>query len=155
MVPKLAIRVAELDDVAAMAAIAEEAYARYIERVGCRPAPMDADFAAHGGRHEAYVMQDRHGIGGFIVTFPKIGGQFVENVAVATVRRGAGLGLKLCHFAELEARRRKLPKVFLYTNVNMTENLMYYDRLGYTETHRVTEDGFERVYMEKLFTNGH
>ncbi len=153
MVPKLAIRVAEPDDIAVMATIAEEAYAPYIERMGCRPAPMDADFATHVSRHEAYVVQYRHGIGGFIVTFPKTAGQFVENVAVATARRGAGLGRKLCHFAELEARRRKLPKVFLYTNVNMTENLTYYGQLGYSETHRVTEDGFDRVYMEKLFTS--
>ncbi len=147
MVPKLVIRAAEPDDVATMTAIAEEAYGQYVERMGGRPAPMDADFAAHVNRHEAYVIQDRHGIGGYIVTFPKDSNQFIENVAVATARRGAGLGRKLCHFAELEARRRKLPKVFLYTNVNMTENLTYYDRLGYVETHLVTDDGLDRVYM--------
>jgi len=29
----------------------------------------------------------------------------------------------------------------------MTENLSMYAHLGFVETHRVTEDGFNRVYM--------
>ncbi|NQV43302.1 MAG: GNAT family N-acetyltransferase [Rhodospirillales bacterium] len=153
MIPKLMIRVAELDDISLMEAIAEAAYGPYVERMGCRPAPMDADFVAHVSRHEAYVVQDKHGIGGFVVTYPKLDGQFVENVAVAAERRGTGLGRKLCNFTEIEARRRKLPKVYLYTNVKMTENLTYYKRLGYAETNRVTEDGFDRVYMEKQLTS--
>jgi len=149
MIPKLMIRVAEPDDISIMEAIAEAAYEPYVERMVCRPAPMDADFAAHVSRHEAYVVQDKHGIGGFVVTYPKENGQFVENVAVASERRGTGLGRKLCNFAEIEARRRKLSKVYLYTNAKMTDNLTYYNRLGYAETNRVTEDGFDRIYMEK------
>jgi hypothetical protein len=31
----------------------------------------------------------------------------------------------------------------------MTANLSIYPRLGYTETGRRTEDGFNRVYFEK------
>ena len=31
----------------------------------------------------------------------------------------------------------------------MTENLDFYPRLGYLETHRISEDGFDRVYFEK------
>ena len=32
----------------------------------------------------------------------------------------------------------------------MTENLAIYARLGYRETGRRTEDGYHRVFMEKL-----
>jgi hypothetical protein len=31
----------------------------------------------------------------------------------------------------------------------MTENIALYANLGFTETGRVTEKGFDRVYMEK------
>ena len=56
------------------------------------------------------------------------------------------------HFAAAPKVRgdvEPLPVVRLYTHVKMTENMAYYARLGYTESYRVTEDGFERVYMEK------
>jgi len=149
MVPKLVIRAADPEDVAVMAAIAEEAYAPCVAVMGRRPAPMDADFDSHVTRHEAYVVQDKHGIGGYIVTYPTESGQFIENVAVRVGRRRTGLGRKLCQFAVLEARRRKAPRVYLYTNVTMVENLSYYSRIGYVETHRITEHGFGRVYMEK------
>ena len=36
----------------------------------------------------------------------------------------------------------------LYTHVLMTENQALYRRLGYVETGRVTEKGFDRVYMQ-------
>lgn len=31
----------------------------------------------------------------------------------------------------------------------MTENLDYYSRHGYRETHRVTQDGYRRVFFAK------
>jgi hypothetical protein len=34
----------------------------------------------------------------------------------------------------------------------MTENLAYYRRHGYTETHRAGQDGFRRVFFRKLLT---
>jgi hypothetical protein len=32
----------------------------------------------------------------------------------------------------------------------MTENIARYTRIGFVETHRGTEEGYERVYMRKL-----
>ena len=52
-------------------------------------------------------------------------------------------------FAEDEARRRGHGRVWLYTNVLMVENVALYTRLGYRETHRETQAGFSRVFMEK------
>jgi hypothetical protein len=37
----------------------------------------------------------------------------------------------------------------LYTNAAMTENLAYYPRRGYIETHRAAQDGFHRVFFRK------
>jgi hypothetical protein len=49
--------------------------------------------------------------------------------------------------AATEAAHLSLNALRLYTNAAMTENLSMYAHLGFVETHRVTEDGFNRVYM--------
>ena len=53
------------------------------------------------------------------------------------------------YFAEQRARQSRLPRLALYTNEVMTENLALYTRLGYRETARRSEDGYQRVFMEK------
>jgi GNAT superfamily N-acetyltransferase len=61
-----------------------------------------------------------------------------------TVDYAALLGL-----AEGEARARGYSRVALYTNEAMTENLSYYPRHGYEETHGEPWNGFRRVYFTK------
>jgi GNAT superfamily N-acetyltransferase len=60
-----------------------------------------------------------------------------------------GIGAQLLALAEDRARSLRLPEMRLYTNEAMTENLAYYPRHGYTETHRAQQDGFHRVYFRK------
>lgn len=52
-------------------------------------------------------------------------------------------------FAEETARRGGLPSIRLYTNVKMTENIPFYEDLGFVETNRRREDGFDRIYFER------
>lgn len=73
----------------------------------------------------------------------------LDNVAVSPSAQGKGYGRTLVAFAEEEARRRGRGEVRLYTNLLMTENIVLYGRLGYRETGRVSEKGYERVYMAK------
>ena len=54
---------------------------------------------------------------------------------------------------EEQARSRHLSEVRLYTNEAMAENLAYYLRHGYVETHRTKHDGFRRVFFRKSLTN--
>ena len=129
--------------------MAERAYARYVLRMGRKPAPMVADFAGHVERGEAWVVEEQGRVRGFVIQFVREGGWFVENLAVDPTCQGQGHGRRLVAFAEAEAKARGLGRVFLYTNEKMTENLDFYARLGYAETARVTEHGFRRVYMEK------
>jgi GNAT superfamily N-acetyltransferase len=143
------IRQAGKADVSAMIAIATAAYVIYVPRIGKEPAPMLADFAIHVARGEAYVLEDNGEVVAYIVTFEKDGGQFIENVAVRPSRHGQGHGKCLLGFAEDQARQGNRPRLFLYTNALMTENLDFYPRLGYVETHRIQENGFDRVYFEK------
>ena len=50
---------------------------------------------------------------------------------------------------EASARRQQLQELRLYTNVAMTENLTYYPRIGFEETHRNHQDGYERVFYRR------
>ena len=44
---------------------------------------------------------------------------------------------------------RGFDEVRLFTNARMTENLAYYPRQGYVETHRDEVNGFHRVFFAK------
>ena len=134
---------------------AEGAYTRYIEAMGRRPAPMDADFSAQIAAGHVHVSTDPVGqLQGFIVFFAQDDHIMLENVAVMPSAAGKGVGKSLIRFCEDEARRQGHRTVQLYTNEKMTENLSIYPRLGYVETDRRTENGFNRVYFEKTLENG-
>jgi hypothetical protein len=53
-----------------------------------------------------------------------------------------------------EAGRRRLPAIRLYTNAAMTENLSIYAHMGFVETHRAVEKGFNRVYLRWALPGG-
>lgn len=144
------IRHAVTADETAIRACAERAYTRYVAAIGRKPAPMVADFAAQIAEGQAYVaMGDAGEFQGFIVFFPKGDAMFLENVAVEPAAAGKGIGKSLIAFCEAEARRLGLAAVTLYTNEKMVENLSIYPKLGYVETGRRSEDGFNRVFFEK------
>lgn len=73
----------------------------------------------------------------------------VENVAVEPKRQSEGVGRALLAYAEDVARGAGLPALRLYTHVTMTENRAFYPRLGYEETGRHADEGFERVLFRK------
>ncbi len=146
------LRPARPEDVAAIAHCARAAYERYVERIGREPAPMVADFAALVAADEVHVVTIDGTLAGFIVVRPGPDHLFVENVAIHPDRQGLGLGKRLMAFAEAEARGRGLPSLKLYTNIKMTENFPFYRGLGFVETERRHEDGFDRVYMVKTLT---
>ncbi|MCX7932138.1 MAG: GNAT family N-acetyltransferase, partial [Rhodovarius sp.] len=98
---------------------------------------------------EAYVLEGQGGILALIVLEDQPDALLIDNVAVAPARQGQGLGRWLCAFAEAEATRRGRPRLRLYTHALMTENQELYRRLGFRETRRVRECGFDRIYMEK------
>lgn len=73
----------------------------------------------------------------------------MDDVAVAPDPQGVGVGSRLLRLAEERAHARGLPEVRSYTNEAMVENLDYYHRRGYRETHRGTQDGYRRVFFTK------
>ncbi len=132
-----------------MQAIAEAAYQGYVPRVGGRPAPMDADYDEAVRRGNVWVAQDDGAVVGLLVLVPHSDHLLLENIAVTPPAQGRGIGNQLLAFAEDDARRGGLDEIRLYTHETMIENLSYYARHGYTETHRAMEHGFHRVFLTK------
>ena len=130
--------------------MAAAAYAHYIPRLGgLVPAPVTADYAAAVASGNTWVAEREDAVVGLLVAYPRPDHTLLENVAVQPQRHGMGIGRQLMQLAEEKARDWGTSEIRLYTNVVMTENLTLYGRLGYRETHRAVENGFERVFMTK------
>lgn len=147
------IRSAVAADVERIGAIARAAYAKYVPRIGREPPPMVADFAAYIARGVAAVIEEDGKLRGFMIAWPEADAYLIDNIAVDPLAQGRGLGRRLIAHAASEARRLGLGVLRLYTNVAMSENLAMYRRIGFVETHRTMEDGFNRVYMRWDFAD--
>jgi GNAT superfamily N-acetyltransferase len=69
----------------------------------------------------------------------------IANIAVHPDYQGQGLGRGLMAFAENEARSRGYQEMHLVTHVLLPENVLFYLKLGWTESSRDET----RVYMIK------
>ena len=76
------IRPAEADDIPRLISVAEQAYAKYVERIGRRPAPMDPDFATHIVAGEVDVLARDGAILGFVIWRLEADHGSVDNIAV-------------------------------------------------------------------------
>lgn len=142
-----AATVADLDDIEH---IVNAAYARYIARIGRRPAPMTVDYRTLVATTDhVWVLIDTSEVVGLIVTVPEADHLLIDNVAIAPLVQGRGHGRILLAHAEKQAHELGLPQTRLYTNAAMTENLEFYPRMGYAEVDRRSQDGFDRVFFVK------
>ena len=144
------IRRAQPEDRAAVERIVRDAYGIYIERIGKPPGPMLDDYAALIADGAVSALDEPDGtIAGIIVLLPQPDHLLLDNIAVRPDRQGQGLGRQLVAFAEAEARRLGHAELRLYTHQRMTENIALYTRLGFVETGRGREAGYDRVFMTK------
>jgi GNAT superfamily N-acetyltransferase len=96
------------------------------------------------------VLEDADAaIAAIIVLLAKSDHLLLDNIAVRPDRQGQGLGRQLIAFAEAEARRLGFMELRLYTHETMTENIALYTRLGFAETGRGHDAGYDRVFMTK------
>lgn len=168
------IRRAEPTDLAAIERIITAAFTPYIPRLGRPPGVMKNDYAAFIAAGAAFVrMGDPVGtaggerlngssdgpaaergsgegpVEGVIVLVDEEDVLYVDTLGVDPAAHGRGHGRALLDFAAGEARRRGFPALRLCTNLVMHENLTFYRHLGWRETHRGTQAGFERVFYRK------
>ena len=145
-------RLARLDEADALHQLVMNAYKHYVARLSKPPGPMLDDYSRRIENGQAWVLEDAGVLVGAIVLEDDRDALLLDNVAVSPAAQGKGYGRTLIVFAEQEARRRGFNELRLYTNVLMTENIALYGRVGFRETARVSEKGFERVYMAKALT---
>ncbi|MDJ1371540.1 GNAT family N-acetyltransferase [Gulosibacter molinativorax] len=143
------IRPATSNDVLRLREIAEASFTPYLERMDTQPAPMLADYAALVDAGEVWVTERDACVAGFIVLQLRSDHVLLDIIAVAPDAQGRGLGAELMTYAETFARAQSASEIRLFTNEAMTENLVYYPRRGYVETHRAVEDGYSRVFFAK------
>src|ERR1700756_3972477 len=146
---ELRIRAATAADVPAIANIVDQAYRHYIARMDKSPGPMLDDYAARVSEGAVWVLEEAGVIAAIIVLLPAVNYLLLDNIAVSPARQGLGLGRRLLAFAEAEALRRGYSEIRLYTHQTMVENQRLYTSIGYEETGRGSEAGYDRVFMRK------
>lgn len=143
------VAVSRPSDSGLMRQLARDAYLQYVELIGREPAPMTSDYEAIAATGDALLALKQGALVGMIVTRLEKLALLIENIAVAPAEQGTGLGSLLLAEAERKARESGRTEVRLYTNAAMTQNLAYYPRRGYRQTHRENSTGFDRVHFAK------
>jgi N-acetylglutamate synthase-like GNAT family acetyltransferase len=149
MTEALEFRRATSADRAVITELVRAAYQKYVPRMGREPAPMSADYASLAQTVRVWLLESSEGLVGVLVTETMPDHVLVENIAVLPSAQGRGIASQLLARAELDAREAGVSEIRLYTNAVMTENLAFYPRRGFTQTHRATQYGFDRVFFSK------
>ncbi|KAF4497624.1 acetyltransferase [Fusarium agapanthi] len=142
---------ARASDISAIQSMVNAAYEKYIPRIGKPPAPMTADYASLLTTHDIFILHTTQSPAGALVLRhePDSNEIKIENLVIDPSAQGRGYGKALMRYAEDFARPQGCSALELYTNVKMFENLGLYLKMGFVETGRREEDGFERVYFRK------
>jgi N-acetylglutamate synthase-like GNAT family acetyltransferase len=151
---RVQIRPAFVSDAEAMRAIVNSAYEQYLGVMQTVPAPMLANYEEIASSGDAWLAEQDGEASGVLVLRQYKDHALVENLAVSDAFQGRGTGSALLEFAERTTIASGLTVVRLYTNEAMIENLTYYPRRGYRETRRAIEEGYRRVFFEKVLSRG-
>jgi len=148
-----ALRRAIQSDAPLIRALVRSAYAKWVPMIGREPQPMVVDYAQAIRDHVVDLLCVEDQLVALIETVPEPGYLLIENVAVAPGCQGRGYGRLLMEHAEQFAASLGRMQVRLYTNARFTENIRFYDRLGYTvDRQEPFKDGV-RVHMSKHIGN--
>ena len=148
-VEKLVVERAKAQDAPAIKRMVDAAYSKYIERIGKLPAPMTTDYNKLVETQNVYVLRVGGSMIGSILLSMDGESVKVNNLVVDPPAQGRGYGRLLMDYAEDMARAQGLAAVTLFTNEKMHENIALYTKIGFTETGRKTEDGYNRVFFRK------
>ena len=149
------IRTATAGDQTAIEAVVANAFSVYLPRMNKKPAPLLDEYAAHIRAGRAFVLEEGQGEGdgrgatirGCLVLLPgEPGEMWLDVLAVGGSSQGRGYGRALVDFALRTAKEAGATRLRLYTNEVMREAQGFYERLGFTETHRAQDAGYRRVF---------
>ena len=143
------IRSAQICDAGRIAEIAKRAYQQYLPLMNKAPAPMDANYTRHILEDAVFVMCIDDRLAGYAVIIrAEDDGYWLDNIAIYPEFAGRGFGRLFIAWIEnwLSARTDTYQ---LYTNIVMTKNIDWYEKLGFQQTSQKIENGYQRVYFSK------
>lgn len=143
------IRPASALDAGAVQACVVAAFAQYTERIGKPAGPMLLDFLAEIEAEHVWLAESEGRVVGVLVQYETEDGFYIDTVGVEPRLQRTGVGKALLQFAEQEALRRRYDSIYLCTNAKMTENQIFYPRIGYVEYDRRLDGGYNRVFYRK------
>ncbi len=145
----VSLRPARTEDAPDVRSLIRAAYRMYVSRMDREPAPMLADYHALVAQGVVTVACVDDNVAGALICYPRGQALHVENVGVSPDFQGHGIGKVLMREAEEQARTHSLGRIELYTNEVMTENIPFYEALGYVIVDRAEQDGYQRIFFEK------
>ena len=137
-VPRRATR----DDLSAVTALQQAAYAKNRAILGVEPLPLMADYGQVFSDYEVYLAEREGALEGVLILEPRANDLLIWSVASAPAAQGRGVGNQMLAFAESRARALGLNRMRLYTGEKLTGNIAWYTRHGYV--HERTEDMGDR-----------
>lgn len=118
------------------------------------PSPILENYSATIESSQVWISEENGKPVGLIVLIPEGNVMLLGNIAVHPEAQNRGIGSTLLTFAELQAIKQEMTALRLYTNEAMTENIAYYSRRGFSETHRAVHEGRSRVFFHKQLPTG-
>jgi ribosomal protein S18 acetylase RimI-like enzyme len=146
---QIVIRAASPQDAETIAALTDAAYSKYIPRLGRKPQPMTADYRQVVAKHAVWLLCMGDQPAGVLVLMREPEAMLIYSVAISPEVQKRGLGRRLLAWAEQQARQAGYALIRLYTNERMQENIAWYQRLGYQETHREPLQGSRLVHLAR------
>lgn len=138
-----------MEDAAAIAAITDAAYSKYIPLLGRKPQPMTADYARMVTEDSIWLLHLDDLLVGLIVLVLEAEAMLIYSVVVHPEYQGRGLGHRLLAWAEEEACRAGYASIRLYTNTLFVDNVRLYHSIGYHDTGLEPYLGSTLVHMAK------
>lgn len=130
------MRLARSEDLAAIIALTEAAYAPYKAILDAPPIPVTEDYAPRIARGEVWLLKSGGELAGALTLERHEDHAMIFSVAVSPAFQGKGFGIKLLNHADQQTRLWGLPEIRLYTNAKMERNIALYLAYGYRETGR-------------------
>ena len=130
------MRLARSEDLAAIVALTEAAYAPYDAILDAPPIPVTEDYAPRIARGEVWLLESGGELAGVITLERHEDHAMIFSVAVSPAFQGKGFGIALLKYADEQTRLWGLPEIRLYTNAKMERNIALYLAYGYRETGR-------------------
>ncbi len=134
--PARSFRLARADDLGAVQALTEAAYAPYTVLLGHPPLPATEDHWPRVEAGQVHLAEVLGTVVGLLVLERHPDHAMIYSVAVLPGRQGEGHGLALLRLAEDRARSWEVPELRLYTNARMERNIALYTAAGFRETGR-------------------